>query len=157
MYATSGIEHILGVPSEDMVGRSFYSCISRPCLSNAVECLETVKVKGDKLIAHLRFQRRDPHTEDESGEDSSYGTKAKSAYGEWRTLGAERSLAAARAVEHTWQGHGERELPSQLEASTLASTAIPTDLEAFMSCSSDGIVVILRRACSVVPRPSQSW
>jgi hypothetical protein len=117
MYATSGIEHIIRVPSEDMVGRSFYSCISRPCLSNAVECMETVKVKGDELIAHLRFQRRGPHTDDESGDDSSYGTKAKSAYGEWRA----------------------------------------PDVEAFMSCSSDGIVVILRHASSVVLRPSQSW
>jgi hypothetical protein len=155
MYATSGIEHIIGVPSEDIVGRSFYSCISRPCLPNVVECLETLKVKGDdELIAHLRFQRRGSHTDDESGEGSSYGTKAQTAYGESRTSGAERPLAAVRAVEHAW--HGERESPSQLEAS-LASTAMPTDVEAFMSCSSDGVVVILRHASSVVPRASQSW
>ena len=113
MYATSGIEHIIGVPSEDMVGRSFYSCISGPCLLNVVECLETVKVSGEELIAHLRFQCCGSYTDDESGEDSSYGTKAKSAYGEWRASGAERPLAA-RAVEDAWQGHGERESPSQL-------------------------------------------
>ncbi|KAF2672926.1 hypothetical protein BT63DRAFT_436758 [Microthyrium microscopicum] len=154
MYATSGIEHIIGVPSEDMVGRSFYSCISRPCLSNAVECLETVKVSGEELIAHLRFQRYGPNTDDESGEDSYYGTEAKTAYGESRTSGVERPLAAVKAVEHAWQG--ERESPSQSEAS-LASTAMPTDVEAFMSRSSDGIVVILRHASSLVPHASQSW
>jgi hypothetical protein len=154
MYATSGIEHIIGVPSEDMVGRSFYSCISRPCLSNAVECLETVKVSGEELIAHLRFQRYGPNTDDESGEDSYYGTEAKTAYGESRTSGVERPLAAVKAVEHAWQG--EREPPSQSEAS-LASTAMPTDVEAFMSRSSDGIVVILRHASSLVPHASQSW
>jgi hypothetical protein len=100
MYATSSIEPIIGVPSEDIVGRSFYSYISRSCLSNAVECLETVKISGEELIAHLRFQRCSPNTDDKSGEDSNYGTEAKTTYGESRTLGVERSLVAVRAVEH---------------------------------------------------------
>ncbi|KAF2763140.1 hypothetical protein EJ05DRAFT_427151, partial [Pseudovirgaria hyperparasitica] len=53
MYATTGIEHIVGIPSEQMKGRSFYYCIQESCLEDAVRCLESAK--GNDSIAYLRF------------------------------------------------------------------------------------------------------
>ena len=53
MYATSGVEEILGIPSDEMIGRSFYFCIAQDCLQDAVKCLESAK--GNDSIAYLRF------------------------------------------------------------------------------------------------------
>ncbi|KAF2455074.1 hypothetical protein BDY21DRAFT_264687, partial [Lineolata rhizophorae] len=62
MYATSGIEQIIGIPSEDMKGRSFYYCIQQNCLQDAVRCLE--QAKGNDSIAYMRFFFRDPRQDD---------------------------------------------------------------------------------------------
>ncbi|EOD43485.1 putative potassium voltage-dependent transporter protein [Neofusicoccum parvum UCRNP2] len=58
MYATSGIEQVIGIPSEEMKGKSFYYCIQENCLEDAVRVLETAK--GNDSIAYLRFHFRDP-------------------------------------------------------------------------------------------------
>lgn len=58
MYATTGIEEIVGISSEDIKGLSFYFCIAENCLEDAVKCLETAK--GNDSIAYLRFWFRDP-------------------------------------------------------------------------------------------------
>jgi hypothetical protein len=75
MYATSGIEEIIGISSEDLKGSSFYFCIAENCLEDAVKCLETAK--GNDSIAYLRFWFRDPRqneppiTSDEDMTDAS--------------------------------------------------------------------------------------
>jgi len=53
MYATTGIEKILGISNENMKGRSFCYCIDENCLEDAVKCLETAKTNDS--IAYLRF------------------------------------------------------------------------------------------------------
>src|ERR1700761_1549218 len=71
MYATTGIEQVIGIPAENMKGRSFYYCIAENCLEDAVKCLESAK--GNDSIAYLRFIYRDPRQDDEldtSEEDS---------------------------------------------------------------------------------------
>ncbi|OCL06179.1 hypothetical protein AOQ84DRAFT_248342, partial [Glonium stellatum] len=62
MYATNGIEQIIGIAGEAMKGRSFYYCIQENCLEDAVRCLETAK--GNDSIAYLRFFFRDPRQDD---------------------------------------------------------------------------------------------
>jgi hypothetical protein len=75
MYATSGIEEIIGISSEDLKGSSFYFCIAENCLEDAIKCLETAK--GNDSIAYLRFWFRDPRqneppaTSDEEMTDAS--------------------------------------------------------------------------------------
>lgn len=69
MYATSGIEQILGISGEDMKGKSFYYCIQEDCLDEAVRCLESAK--GNDSIAYLRFWFRDPRTEDQSSQENT--------------------------------------------------------------------------------------
>lgn len=85
MYATTGIEEIIGISSEDLIGSSFYFCIAENCLEEAIKCLENAK--GNDSIAYLRFWFRDPRqneppaTSDEemteaslSGDDRREGT-----------------------------------------------------------------------------------
>ncbi|KAJ4363150.1 hypothetical protein N0V83_010270 [Neocucurbitaria cava] len=62
MYATSGIEQIIGISGEAMKGRSFYYCIAPNCLEDAVRCLESAK--GNDSIAYMRFFFRDPRQDD---------------------------------------------------------------------------------------------
>jgi len=58
MYATNGVEEILGFSSMQLIGKSFYYCIAENCLSEAVRTLESAK--GNDSIAYLRFFFRDP-------------------------------------------------------------------------------------------------
>ncbi|KAK3670011.1 hypothetical protein LTR78_010110 [Recurvomyces mirabilis] len=58
MYATGGLEDVIGIPAEAMRGRSFYCCIAENCLYDAVTCLENAKYNDS--IAYLRFWFRDP-------------------------------------------------------------------------------------------------
>ncbi|CAD0037507.1 unnamed protein product [Aureobasidium pullulans] len=64
MYATAGLEEILGIPAESMRGRSFYYCISENCLQDAIKCLENAKANDS--IAYLRFWFRDPRIDDDA-------------------------------------------------------------------------------------------
>ena len=69
MYATSGIEQIIGISGEAMKGRSFYYCIAPNCLEDAVRCLESAK--GNDSIAYMRFFFRDPRQDDAPDASSS--------------------------------------------------------------------------------------
>ena len=62
MYATAGLEEIVGISADDLKGRSFYYCIAENCLQDAVKCLENAK--GNDSIAYLRFWFRDPRIDD---------------------------------------------------------------------------------------------
>ncbi|KAK4982599.1 hypothetical protein LTR28_002675, partial [Elasticomyces elasticus] len=62
MYATSGLQDVLGIPAEALRGRSFYYCIAENCLPDAIKCLENAK--GNDSIAYLRFWFRDPRIDD---------------------------------------------------------------------------------------------
>jgi len=64
MYTTTGIQRIIGIPNENMTGRSFYYCIAENCLEDAVKCLETAK--SNDSIAYLRFWFRDPRQDDQA-------------------------------------------------------------------------------------------
>ena len=69
MYATSGIEQIVGISGENMKGRSFYYCIAENCLEDAVKCLETAK--SNDSIAYLRFWFRDPRQDDFANQEAT--------------------------------------------------------------------------------------
>ncbi|RMZ91120.1 hypothetical protein DV736_g1645, partial [Chaetothyriales sp. CBS 134916] len=86
MFATSSVSTILGLSSEQLIGKSFYYCVTENCLADAVKCVESAK--SNDSIAYLRFCYRDPtlpdarrpsiptdglEDEDEDNEDSSGG------------------------------------------------------------------------------------
>ncbi|KAK5138214.1 hypothetical protein LTR08_004910 [Meristemomyces frigidus] len=203
MYATSGLEEVIGIPAEVMRGRSFYYCIAENCLQDAIKCLENAK--GNDSIAYLRFWFRDPRLDDhapppdddsdeemttEMSEDMSEGgvnlggegasahssnsnavlstdgmdvdaadeiepnsrtssgdtTKEadthEAIFGESRTL--EESSASSQAAS-----------PEQRRASPPRLQVDPIELEAVVSCTSDGLVVCLRKARPMIPHPTQ--
>lgn len=189
MYATNGIEEILGIPSDEMIGRSFYFCIAQNCLNDAVKCLESAK--GNDSIAYLRFFFRDPRqddppdpltsaseseddvmtditsSEDESetattngdtslSRDESSNSRSHVSNG-MDTSGGSNSREASGNLADRSNGHSEaRSAGSSLAAGSPYSNARdgPIELEAVVSCTSDGLVVCLRRARPVQPTPA---
>ena len=182
MYATSGIEQVIGISGEDMKGRSFYYCIAENCLEDAVKCLETAK--GNDSIAYLRFWFRDPRQDDQPSdasetetedaemtevtdtEDEDGGVRLEPVPPpplESSSGTGSGSSASASSRERTTTASAEGEAgPSQPRARDTHEPATPAstnsgannqalELEAVVSCTSDGLVVILRRARPLMP------
>jgi hypothetical protein len=186
MYATSGIEQIIGISGEAMKGQSFYYCIAENCLNDAVRCLESAK--GNDSIAYMRFFFRDPRRADppdamtseseddimtdvtSSDEESEGGVDIQ----ESSTSYEPNSRSRSRPSQGQRDSHESAVLPG-IESGDSAnpvsgdygrygSTASsgmsspdsdhhegPIELEAVISCTSDGLVVCLRRARPLIP------
>ncbi|KAF2663399.1 hypothetical protein BT63DRAFT_126233 [Microthyrium microscopicum] len=173
MYATSGIEDVIGISGENMKGRSFYYCISEACLEDAVQCLETAK--GNDSVAYLRFLFRDPRQDDQPSESPSEDdtdaemTDAGASESEADENGSSNgthhgnSAGPARAQ----QNHSVRDenvTPDSVHTANTSSSGVdspsspiepPIELEAIVSCTSDGLVVCLRRARPILPDAMQ--
>lgn len=190
MYATAGLQEIIGVPADAMRGRSFYYCIAENCLQDAVKCLENAK--GNDSIAYLRFWFRDPRQDDappppDSDSDDEMTTDS-SGGGVDLLRGSGQSSASSAAVEssesmdiddagtgssndstHATETHeaifghprqaqssGSSVGPSSNEhsRSPVPNPVDPIELEAVVSCTSDGMVVCMRRARPMIPHPT---
>lgn len=187
MYATSGIEEIIGISSEEMKGRSFYYCIQANCLNSAVQCLESAK--GNDSIAYLRFFFRDPRIDDpqeeeseddimtditESDVDTDSGVDAREPSADQPSGNSGASSSETPSNPRTESGDSSnpsdthaamfgngsagrgsvgRSSSSSLNGHSPRSEAReePIELEAVVSCTSDGLVVCLRRARPLVP------
>lgn len=179
MYATSGIEQIIGIPSDDMIGRSFYFCIAQNCLNDAVKCLESAK--GNDSIAYMRFFFRDPRQDDpadpltseseddimtdvtSSEDESEAGTVVSEPHTSRGQSSNSRSLGSngmgtssgENSMSHDTSGNRSGQSRSQSRpfspGSSVADESI--ELEAVVSCTSDGLVVCLRRARPMQPTP----
>lgn len=174
MYATSGIEQIIGISSEDMKGRSFYFCIEERCLEDAVKCLESAK--GNDSIAYMRFYFRDPRQDDppryfsDESEDDVM-TDVTSEEGESNAGDDPSSNGEAPGYSGPSSGSGDQAHergPRNGSAAPSSASSVPgwsprsdarpepIELEAVISCTSDGLVVCLRRARPMVPTPLPS-
>lgn len=210
MYATSALEQVIGIPADQMRGRSFYYCIAGNCLQDSIKCLENAK--GNDSIAYLRFWFRDPRQDDpppapdndsdddmttEMSEDTSEGgVQLRSQAG--NSSSGNASTATESAVESTDSmdvdtdaSAGAHEDPNSRTSSrdsgnenethesifgqsresrssassppsppdtprrTPQNANDPIELEAVISCASDGLVVCLRKARPMVPHPAQ--
>ena len=211
MFATNGVEQILGLSPTQLVGKSFYYCISENCLSDAVRTLESAK--GNDSIAYLRFFFRDPNlpdpplieqgdSDDEESEDGGVILSRGSSVSRQSpppmvdgvhvpeiailhpeldgTVGLDNNsdlthLARPNGVNglHHSSSSGtstdlenngsifDRPLqPTRSSASSMTpqengreaqGTSGDIEIEAVVSCSSDGLVVVLRRAQEMVP------
>ncbi|KIY00665.1 uncharacterized protein Z520_03330 [Fonsecaea multimorphosa CBS 102226] len=208
MFATSGVDAILGLQPSDLVGKSFYQCIDQACLQDAVKCIESAKANDS--IAYLRFWYHDPlqanniadgeSVGDESDEDDDGGVPLETG----TRPGSSVSMGDAstpRQTEDTTHVTDNQALRASEEASTSqvdgiepgnvqlngdhvapststdlvvnehealsdhepvqnsapqqaqpgAANGERLELEAVVSCTSDGLVVILRRARPLVP------
>lgn len=189
MYATSGLQDVIGIPAEVMRGRSFYYCIAENCLQDAVKCLENAK--GNDSIAYLRFWFRDPRLDDQppppdDDSDEEMTTDTSTGGVDLRS-GSERGSASSGAVEssgsmdvdgeggghsssdstnaadtheaifgHPREAHSSASSagPASNSRSPMPQAAEPIELEAVISCTSDGMVVCLRKARPMIPHPT---
>lgn len=222
VYATNGLANVLGVPADELCGKSFYYCIQENCLKDAIKCLESAKANDS--IAYLRFWFRDPRQEDQaqdedmdtnsSGEDEEGGvhledhmdealsehavasdsipSRAGSSAGQdsaepssWENnsyplsphdqmLDPTRSSSGNSTDHYSGDNDAIFDQPATRQSSTSSldfSTPderqqfpapapspgpLQIELEAVVSCTSDGLVVVLRRARALVPQAAQS-
>jgi hypothetical protein len=184
MYATSGLEDVIGIPAETMRGRSFYYCIAQNCLQDAVKCLENAK--GNDSVAYLRFWFRDPRIDDEppASEDSDEEMTTDTSEGgvdlqsEHDSPHSEKDgMDIDDGMKHTSRhSSGDSSTRRQDtheaifgEARVAESSASsspdrdrdelihdPVELEAVVSCTSDGLVVCLRKARPMIPHPTNN-
>ncbi|KAG8630581.1 hypothetical protein KVT40_002200 [Elsinoe batatas] len=193
MYATSGIEEILGIPSGALQGKSFYYCIAENCLPDAIRCLE--QAKGNDSIAYLRFWYREPRSQDptsahqsaaeESDEDMTTDTSVDQDVAGGVQLSIESnhsessnplesdssmdidteeepqsrtssgdSLNPTETHEGIFGNSRESESSASSAPVSPEQQAPAIELEAVISCASDGLVVCLRRARPMVPPPT---
>ena len=208
MYATNGLQDVIGIPAETMRGRSFYYCIAENCLQDAIKCLENAK--GNDSIAYLRFWFRDPRIDDRpppeedsdeemttdmsedmseggvnigggsttSPDESSSSNNSNAARSDG-TMDVDQGTGSNEPNSRTSSGdstnpHDMHEaifgesLRAESSTSSVAPSperrprspaqpqvqADPIELEAVISCASDGLVVCLRKARPMIPHPT---
>jgi hypothetical protein len=186
MYATSGIEQIIGISGEAMKGKCFYECIAPNCLDDAVRCLESAK--GNDSIAYMRFFFRNPLQDDSpeptpSDSDDDIMTDILSddetGDGEDGEPSDPTGLNPRRGPAPSHWNNEEPPIPARFESGDSIDPADtrraifgessrssissypdtphseyreePIELEAVISCTSDGLVVCLRRARPLLP------
>ena len=211
MYATNGLADIVGIPAQELNGRSFYYCIQENCLREAVKCLESAKANDS--IAYLRFWFRDPRQDDQvdhdermsdghsSGDDDDGGVHLSELMdhdGSENAAASDTSHSMRSSVERDQGrsrngysldinsrsssgnstdvdgnsndaifdqpagGHTRTSSVSSTDerlspgASSFMPDSSQVELEAVVSCTSDGLVVVLRRARPVIPHLSTS-
>ena len=211
MYATNGLADIVGIPAQELSGRSFYYCIQENCLPEAVKCLESAKANDS--IAYLRFWFRDPRPDDlvdqdehmsdghSSGDDDDGGVHLSELMDHDRSenaVASDSSNSMRSSVErdraHSREGYSldinsrtssgnstdldgnsndaifDQPAGGQTPTSSVSTTDDRTspeapsftpdsshiELEAVVSCTSDGLVVVLRRARPIIPHLSPS-
>ncbi|KAJ4416446.1 hypothetical protein N0V85_002280 [Neurospora sp. IMI 360204] len=163
MFATNAVESILGISPEEIKDKPFYECIQENCLQEAIQVLESAK--ANESIAYLRFWFRDPRIgtdgqdddedledEDEDEDDSDeeenddeveyLGSRAKGSKG--KVVRQDHDQMDIDDKPSGGEGRGEAEKERDRRPSGF-------ELEAVVSCTSDGLVVVLRRARPQVP------
>ncbi|KAK4112150.1 hypothetical protein N656DRAFT_710423 [Canariomyces notabilis] len=179
MYATDVVTQILGLSPGDLVDRPFYDCIQPNCLEEAERCLESAK--ANESIAYLRFWYKDPRVDlndtdneeeevDESDDESDQSSSSsetqsevdfkepQSGYDGMDVDGDHGPEPGAAAEDMGGGRSGERPGSRSRVGSLNGSTRDPQvpqtfELEAVVSCTSDGLVVVLRRARPPIPDP----
>ncbi len=203
MYATNGLADAIGIPANELCGKSFYYCIQENCLREAVKCLESAKANDS--IAYLRFWFRDPRQDHQgdhdehmsdghsSGDEDDGGVHLSELMdhdGSENAIYSDSSISLRSSVDrdqmhsHTFDPNSRSssgnstdmgansheaifDQPAGAQQSRTSSISTPDDqqslwssstphieLEAVVSCTSDGLVVVLRRAKPFVPQIS---
>ncbi|KAL2021929.1 hypothetical protein VTK56DRAFT_6348 [Thermocarpiscus australiensis] len=171
MYATDAVTQILGLRPSELLERPFYDCIQPNCLEEAERCLESAK--ANESIAYLRFWYKDPRIEvddpsseeeekvddmdDESDSSSSAGRSGTEVEMSQVTDGRMEINEEQIIPTENVHVNGGDPAPSSSSSPT-AGRRRPTarqsfEIEAVVSCTSDGLVVVLRRARAPFPGP----
>ncbi|KAK6610565.1 hypothetical protein H4I96_02163 [Botrytis cinerea] len=158
MYSTEAIEKVLGISKEYIVGKSFYECIQQQCLTESIAAIESAK--GNDSIAHLIFWCRDPRHPHEIEElnqalDDASDVSGSEDENEGDAVGGNSNSAPSptttRATSQPSRESVIRRNNRQRSAANPSTGQVlavfqQIQLEAVISCTSDGLVVILRKA-----------
>ncbi|GAW18274.1 hypothetical protein ANO14919_077490 [Xylariales sp. No.14919] len=186
MFATNAVSLILGVPPDQLQGKSLYECIAENCWGDAIKCLESAKANDS--IAYLRFWSRDPRVQEESEEseddvemetqedttsekDPDGGVPLDDLVGpltdDRPNNFVQREVTGSPQINqpitagqlHAQHGYhapltdrAQREAQGRRRRHCRRHEPIPTrELEAVVSCTSDGLVMVLRKARPPIP------
>jgi hypothetical protein len=140
LYATTNTAAVLGVGSEHLVSKSFYDCIEEGYLYPAVHCIESVKANDS--VAYLRFWFRSPLEHDDLDSDAHSSDDEGSMY-----------YGNGDVEDYNNTGPLDSPLSSGPNSPMFPPSSLNprVEIEAMVSCSSDGLVLVLRRATSPVP------
>jgi hypothetical protein len=144
MYATHALGDILGIQAEDAIGHSFFECISEDCLQDAVEALE--RAKENDSIAYLRFRWRDPRSVPANNRRRSQSADDASVPLRDATPGSEISTLSSDSEDDATPDDRRGSTPHSSISGNSGNPDEFIDVEAVVSCTSDGLVVIVRRA-----------
>ncbi|KAG7284908.1 hypothetical protein NEMBOFW57_009523 [Staphylotrichum longicolle] len=172
IYTTDAVAQILGVHSDEFLGKPFYKCIQSNCLDEAEKCLESAKT--NESIAYLRFWYKDPRADPNDSINEKEEDKA-----EIQDKEADKSSSNDNAMDVEYHALKEKCIYIDEKTDTQVQTPdngsgdeeqVPSggsttprprrhglqapravELEAVVSCTSDGLIVVLRRARSPIP------
>ncbi|KAL2189514.1 hypothetical protein L209DRAFT_677724 [Thermothelomyces heterothallicus CBS 203.75] len=174
MYATDAVTQILGVRPDELLEKPFYECIQPNCLDEAERCLESAK--ANESIAYLRFWYRDPRVdsndptdgEDEDGDEDEPedevddGSSQDPSEVDVKDPSLNDCCMDLDEDNHRTRdsdggrGVGSGTSPNVASSEQQGAPRQPPqtfELEAVVSCTSDGLVVVLRRAWPPIPDP----
>ncbi|KAL1892196.1 hypothetical protein Sste5346_007152 [Sporothrix stenoceras] len=161
MFATTSIATVLGLRPHEIKNKGFYRCIQESCLSDAIECLESAKANDS--IAYLRFFFQDPREDDEiadsiANDDNIDINPEDEEMADATATATDTDMEEASTINIKLEEEDDAHVA--LPAVPLSSQAAPSrtparlpsiELEAVVSCTSDGLVVILRKARPPIP------
>jgi ribosomal protein L12E/L44/L45/RPP1/RPP2 len=182
MFATNAVSAILGVRPDQIKGKSFYECIQENCLQDAIKCLESAKANDSIAYLRFWYRdpRREDDFEDEEEEeeeeeeedddeemtDDEIPNDADTLARKMDLDGEGRHQPAFNSnLRCSSEARSSRKLsrPPLLENPQAAMPGAPGrprhepilsfELEAVVSCTSDGLVVVLRKARPPIPAP----
>lgn len=147
MYATHSVLDIVGVPATDLTNKSFYECISEGCLPEAVDVIE--RAKENDSIALLVFEWVDPRRPEAEARRRQGRAVQDDVVNNEGAGGENRAPALALAEPVPRAGNDNPaplERPSRPGPDAVRGPYNGRLFIAVVSCTSDGLVVILSRA-----------
>lgn len=151
MFSTPAVAGILGISPDELQHKSFYDCIAPNCLADATRCLESAKANDS--IAYLRFWFRDPrrveNMEPQNDEPLHTTTNDETSSTSDESEGGAPIDDPMEVDMSSLSGSNRMVSPSH--RSPARQRPLYIELEAVVSCTSDGLVVILRKARPPLP------
>ncbi|KAI0409639.1 hypothetical protein F4802DRAFT_154250 [Xylaria palmicola] len=180
MFATNAVSSILGIEPDQLRGKSLYECIAENCWGDTIKCLESAKANdsiaylrfwsrdprmgesheavgsdvgmkdqendfdaGDILMdgGVDTFIKQEP-TDDTDGAQTSQPMSVDE-------LSGQEALTSQSQIENS---QSPQRLSTRQTLQGRRRELVPTrELEAVVSCTSDGLVMVLRRARPAIP------
>ena len=186
MFASNGLQNVLGISSDQLHNKSFYYCIQENCLPEAIRCLESAKANDS--IAYLRFWYRNPtedgslaqrrrrrmmsdassiqddedggvplnsHVETDYSDSPATFSSGYNSSGNGNTRNSSHlyssdsstTMGRSEVFDHPMEAiYSTSTTPFNEEYGTSSLPSRAIELEAVVSCTSDGLVVVLRQA-----------